>query len=218
MGKATDIRTIGAALYFLPVQTRVALKFGAETLTQVTCARARVTVSDEQGRTAEGWGETPLSVQWVWPSATPYEERHAALKAFCVELTELVGEHSHARASDGAGPRFPGDRFAGLAAGVQPAAAPGQGADAVAGGAGVLLAVRPGGARRLWPTARLPDLRDLPRRVHEPRPGRITCSRRRNRGSPLPASIRRTSWRRAARRAWWPGTWSGDWICWRNRS
>ena len=56
MGKATDIRTVGAALYFLPVQTRVALKFGTETLTHVTCARARVTVSDNQGRTAEGWG------------------------------------------------------------------------------------------------------------------------------------------------------------------
>ena len=89
MGKATDIRTVGAALYFLPVQTRVALKFGPETLTHVTCARARVTVSDNQGRTAEGWGETPLSVQWVWPSAVAYEERRSALKAFCVELTEL---------------------------------------------------------------------------------------------------------------------------------
>ena len=89
MGKATDIGTVGAALYFLPVQTRVALKFGAETLTQVTCARACVKVSDEQGRTAEGWGETPLSVQWVWPSATAYEERHAALMAFCLELADL---------------------------------------------------------------------------------------------------------------------------------
>ena len=89
MGKATDISTVGAALYFLPVQTRVALKFGTETLTHVTCARARVKVRDEQGRTAEGWGETPLSVQWVWPSGTAYEERHEALKAFCLELTEL---------------------------------------------------------------------------------------------------------------------------------
>jgi L-alanine-DL-glutamate epimerase-like enolase superfamily enzyme len=89
MGKATDIRTVGAALYFLPVQTRVALKFGTETLTHVTCARARVTVSDEQGRTAEGWGETPLSVQWVWPSTVAYEDRQAALKAFCLELTDL---------------------------------------------------------------------------------------------------------------------------------
>ena len=89
MGKATDIRTVGATLYLLPVQTRMALKFGTETLTQVTCARACVKVCDEQGRTAEGWGETPLSVQWVWPSATAYEERHEALKAFCLELTDL---------------------------------------------------------------------------------------------------------------------------------
>ena len=91
MPKATDIRIIGAALYFLPVRTRVALKFGTETLTEVTCARARVTVCDDRGRRAEGWGETPLSVQWVWPSSTSYEERHEALKEFCRELTELWG-------------------------------------------------------------------------------------------------------------------------------
>src|ERR1035437_10280738 len=89
MGKATGICTVAAALHFLPVQTRVALKFGAETLTQVTCARARVKVSDDRGRTAEGWGETPLCVQWVWPSTSAYEERHAALKSFCIELTDL---------------------------------------------------------------------------------------------------------------------------------
>ena len=89
MNKATDIRPVGAALYFLPVQTRVPLKFGSETLTSATCARACVQVADERGRKAEGWGETPLSVQWVWPSALAYEERHAALKAFCGELAEL---------------------------------------------------------------------------------------------------------------------------------
>ena len=69
MPKPSDIRTVGATLYFLPVKTRVPLKFGAETLTSVTCARAMVRVADQQGRTAAGWGETPLSVQWVWPSA-----------------------------------------------------------------------------------------------------------------------------------------------------
>jgi L-alanine-DL-glutamate epimerase-like enolase superfamily enzyme len=89
MNKATDICTVGAALYFLPVQTRVPLKFGNETLTHITCARARVKVADRTGQTAEGWGETPLSVQWVWPSNGPYEDRYEALKTFCVELTEL---------------------------------------------------------------------------------------------------------------------------------
>ena len=89
MPLVTDIRPIAATLYFLPVQTRVPLKFGPETLTHVTCARVCVKVADRQGRTAEGWGETPLSVQWVWPSQVPYEERHQALREFCVELTEL---------------------------------------------------------------------------------------------------------------------------------
>src|SRR5215208_5769476 len=70
-------------LYFIPVQTRIPLKFGHETLTSVTCARVAVRVMDEKGNEAEGWGETPLSVQWVWPSPLPYEERHSALKQFC---------------------------------------------------------------------------------------------------------------------------------------
>lgn len=86
--KTTDVRVTADSLYFLPVATRVPLKFGPETLTCVTCARASVTVADSRGNTAEGWGETPLSVQWVWPSALPYEERHAALKRFCIMLAE----------------------------------------------------------------------------------------------------------------------------------
>ena len=48
-----------AALYFLPIRTRMPLKFGPETTTEVTCARVRLTVADARGRTAEGWGETP---------------------------------------------------------------------------------------------------------------------------------------------------------------
>ncbi len=86
MSKSTDIRVIGTALYFLPVRTRVPLKFGAETLTEVLCARVRVRVTDRRGQTAEGWGETPLSVQWVWPSALPLTRRTEALKDFCCGL------------------------------------------------------------------------------------------------------------------------------------
>ena len=88
MARRTDIKPIGAELYFLPVETRMPLKFGPETLTYVTCARARVRVTDAAGCQAEGWGETPLSVQWVWPSSLSYEERHAAMKAFCERLAE----------------------------------------------------------------------------------------------------------------------------------
>src|SRR3954447_20678800 len=82
----TDVRPIAAALYFLPVQTRVPLKFGGEPLTSVTCARVRLTVRDPTGRRADGWGETPLSVQWVWPSAVPYALRLEAIQTLCHQL------------------------------------------------------------------------------------------------------------------------------------
>jgi L-alanine-DL-glutamate epimerase-like enolase superfamily enzyme len=92
MHMGSDIRAVGVRLYFLPVQTRVPLKFGPETLTSVTCARACVTVRNRQGRRAEGWGETPLSVQWVWPSGASYEARHTAMKAFCERLAGEFAE------------------------------------------------------------------------------------------------------------------------------
>src|SRR6266498_2304613 len=92
MSKATDIRVVGARLYFLPLQTRLPLKFGTETVTSVTCARASIRVADRQGRVAEGWGETPLSVQWVWPSAIPYERRHDTLRRFSVALAKAWTE------------------------------------------------------------------------------------------------------------------------------
>ncbi|MHC4996138.1 MAG: enolase C-terminal domain-like protein [Planctomycetota bacterium] len=90
MSKPTDIKIVATELYFLPVQTRVPLKFGTEALTSVTCARAKVTVEDASGRRTTGWGETPLSVQWVWPSDLPYEPRHAALRDFCGRLAEAL--------------------------------------------------------------------------------------------------------------------------------
>src|SRR5689334_18515240 len=83
-----DVRPCAASLYYLPIKTRMPLKFGPEVTTEVTCARVRLTVVDASGRQAEGWGETPLSVQWVWPSALSYEARHEVLKRFCVDLNE----------------------------------------------------------------------------------------------------------------------------------
>ncbi len=88
MSKSSDVRVVGAALYFLPVQTRIPLKFGPETTTAVTCARARLRIVNESGRLAEGWGETPLSVQWVWPSQLAYAPRHEVLRQFTLQLAE----------------------------------------------------------------------------------------------------------------------------------
>ena len=41
MGKSTDVRVVAAALYFLEIKNRIPLKFGPETTTELTCARAR---------------------------------------------------------------------------------------------------------------------------------------------------------------------------------
>src|SRR5919199_4605466 len=92
MPHPTDVRPVATALHFLPIRTRMPLKFGPEVTTEVTCARVRLKVADARGRTAEGWGETPLSVQWVWPGALGYEERHGVLKAFCGLLAEVWGQ------------------------------------------------------------------------------------------------------------------------------
>ena len=94
----TDVHIKAVSLYLLPVVTRVPLKFGSETLLSVTCARAKVTVEDRNGNYASGWGETPLSVQWVWPSGLPYSQRNNDLIEFCKQLacawTEF-GEFGH---------------------------------------------------------------------------------------------------------------------------
>ena len=97
-GRPSDVRVIGAGLWFLPVQTRVPLKFGTEALTSVTCARVRIRVESRDGRIADGWGETPLSVQWVWPRTSSYAERHEALRDFCISLAGAwtrFGEYGH---------------------------------------------------------------------------------------------------------------------------
>ncbi len=86
--KTTDISPVSVDLYFIPVETRVPLKFGPETLTSVICARACMTVANKQGRKAQGWGETPLSVQWAWPSSLGYQERCDAMQLFCRMLAE----------------------------------------------------------------------------------------------------------------------------------
>ncbi len=80
------VQVTAVELRLLPVETRVPLKFGAETLTSVTCARVMLRVADDLGRTAEGWGETPLSVQWVWPSTLSYQQRYQALLQLCRSL------------------------------------------------------------------------------------------------------------------------------------
>ena len=83
MPKSSDIRIRETQLHFLPTTLRVPLKFGAQVVERSLYARVRVVVEDRNGRTAEGWGETPLSVAWVWPSPLSWEEREQRMADFC---------------------------------------------------------------------------------------------------------------------------------------
>ena len=58
-----DVQIRAVRWHALPVTLRLPLKFGHETVTSVVCARVCVTVEKADGTRAEGWGETPLSVQ-----------------------------------------------------------------------------------------------------------------------------------------------------------
>ncbi|MCE1196483.1 mandelate racemase/muconate lactonizing enzyme family protein [bacterium] len=92
MASNRDIRIERLSLYYLPVQTRVPLKFGPETTTHAICARVRVEVSSRSGTRAEGWGETPLSVAWVWPGDLSFESRLAAMQEFCGHLAAALSD------------------------------------------------------------------------------------------------------------------------------
>jgi len=82
------VKPVKIEIYFIPVITRIPLKFGPEVLTSVTCARVHMFVEDSRGKITDGWGETPLSVQWGWPSSITYETRHRDMKNFCKMLAD----------------------------------------------------------------------------------------------------------------------------------
>jgi L-alanine-DL-glutamate epimerase-like enolase superfamily enzyme len=82
------IRPVDCALYFLPVEFRMPLKFGAQVIRTITCARVCLTVEDNHGRRAQGWGETPLSAGWAWPATLDFTARSRAMESFCVTLAQ----------------------------------------------------------------------------------------------------------------------------------
>ncbi len=96
MARDTDVRCTGVSLTFLPVKNRVPLKFGREIATAVTVARVAMRVEDATGRSAVGWGETPLGVQWTWPGTLPHELRDLALRDFAVAVARAWERFEHA--------------------------------------------------------------------------------------------------------------------------
>ncbi len=93
---STKFKIKGCSIFFLPIKTRIPLKFGKETLTEVECIRVKLVLQDKTGKTAEGWGETLLSVNWVWPSDVSWNERLNALKDFCRKIAKTLPDLDYA--------------------------------------------------------------------------------------------------------------------------
>ena len=71
-------------LAFLSIDMRLPLKFGAETISSL-----RVCHVELQAYGATGYGETPLSAAWGWPSSTlSHAFREERMCAFCEFLAE----------------------------------------------------------------------------------------------------------------------------------
>ena len=64
------------------------LKFSDGSAHRSRCSQGAIVVPNAQGEMHEGWGETPLSVQWTWPGTLPNQERLQAMQSFCHMLAE----------------------------------------------------------------------------------------------------------------------------------
>ena len=89
MPEKYDVKIIDCELYFLPLVMRIPLKFGSEVSTGYDTARVRLTVEGMDGRRASGWGESPLSPAWAWPSASSFAERLDKMRRLCRKLGAL---------------------------------------------------------------------------------------------------------------------------------
>lgn len=91
MGRPS-VRIIDTALYYLPITTITPLKFGRVTVTELECLRVRMTV-ESQGRTYEGWGETPLNIPWAWPEQTAAAAWAPAIRGVCAGIADAWREY-----------------------------------------------------------------------------------------------------------------------------
>lgn len=88
--KNSDVCIKNVETVFLPIKMRLPLKFGTSVIESITCCRVKMTVENRDGKTAFGYGETPLSVGWGWPSADlSFEYREEKMIGFCKKLAPM---------------------------------------------------------------------------------------------------------------------------------
>lgn len=93
-GKPTDIRIDDVSLAYEHHRYRLPLKFGGTVTDRVTILNVRCVVSARNGRTARGFGSTPMGNVWSWPSrALSYDQTLAAMTALVDRVRDLTAAH-----------------------------------------------------------------------------------------------------------------------------
>ncbi len=91
---AFDIRISAVRTVFQGYTNRIPLKFGHEVTVHGETVRVFMTVTGQNGASAEGCGETPLAAAWSWPSSLSQSERVIRMKEFCDILLKAWRQES----------------------------------------------------------------------------------------------------------------------------
>jgi L-alanine-DL-glutamate epimerase-like enolase superfamily enzyme len=93
-GKASDVRIDDVTLAYEEHRYRVPLKFGGTLTDRVTILNVRCVVSAKNGKSAHGFGSTPMGNVWSWPSRTlSYDQTLDAMKALAGRIRDITAGH-----------------------------------------------------------------------------------------------------------------------------
>ena len=94
MKKSTDIRIVDATCSFEPVAFRSPLKFGGRTIENTFLINVEVSVENQEGHHATGFGSMPIGNVWAWPSqVVSAADAEVAMKKFAEEVTEMGADY-----------------------------------------------------------------------------------------------------------------------------
>lgn len=85
----SDIRVLNVATFKADTVCRTPLKFGAVVVDELPIGYARVTVENEGGKVATGWGAMFLMDLWAWPAS---RASHQAKNEVMCELLDAYGQ------------------------------------------------------------------------------------------------------------------------------
>lgn len=99
MSKSSDIRIVDANISFEPCPFRTPLKFGGRVMSESRLINVEMTVENEQGARATGFGSMPVGHIWAWPSSlVEPDEAEKAMMDFserALKLFDLIPESGH---------------------------------------------------------------------------------------------------------------------------